>query len=126
MDRRRRAPDEKGVPRPRVFLKLHPRLAPIKAAVLPLVNRDAMPDVGKRIYRDLKPHFPAFFHVKGSIGKRYRIQDEAGTPVCITVDGQTLEDQTVTFRDRDTLRQWRVNIDDCVEELRRCLKGTGP
>ena len=75
-----------------------------------------MPDVAKRIYRNLKPHHPTFFDLKGSIGKRYRRQDEAGTPVCITVDGQTLDDQTVTFRDRDTLRQWRVKVDDCVED----------
>ena len=115
-------PDEKGVERPRVYLKLHPRLAPIKAAVLPLVNRDGMPDVAKRIYRDLKRRHHAFFDLKGSIGKRYRRQDEAGTPVCITVDGQTLEDQTVTFRERDTLRQWRVKVDNCVDELERCLK----
>ena len=115
-------PDEKGRPRRRVFLRFHPRLAPIKAAVFPLVNRDGMPEIAERIYHELKPHFPVFFDAKGSIGRRYARQDEAGTPFCITVDSQTLEDQTVTIRDRDTLKQWRVNVSRCAEEIRERLK----
>ena len=114
-------PDENGKPRERVFLKLHPRLAPIKAAVFPLVNKDGMPEVAQRIYRELKARFNVFYDAKGSVGRRYARQDEAGTPYCITVDGQTLQDQTVTIRDRDTLRQWRVKADDCPEEIRSRL-----
>jgi glycyl-tRNA synthetase len=64
-----------------------------------------------------------FYDEKGAVGRRYRRQDEAGTPFCITVDSQTLTDQTVTFRNRDTLAQWRVKADDCASELERLLKG---
>jgi glycyl-tRNA synthetase len=114
-------PDEHGNPRDRVFLRLHPRLAPIKAAVFPLVRKDGMPEAAQRIYRSLKPHFNVFYDEKGAVGRRYARQDEVGTPYCITVDGQTALDGTVTFRDRDTLRQWRVRADDCLGELRRLL-----
>jgi glycyl-tRNA synthetase len=110
-------PDDKGNPRERVYLKLHPRLAPVKAAVFPLVKKDGMPEVAEKIYRDLKKQFNVFYDEKGAVGRRYARQDEVGTPYCITVDGQTLQDQTVTFRDRDTLRQWRVNVADCLSEL---------
>ncbi len=115
-------PDENGKPRERVFLKLHPRLAPIKAAVFPLVNKDGMPEVAERIYRDLKKSFVSFYDAKGAVGRRYARQDEVGTPYCITVDGQTLTDQTVTIRERDTLRQWRVKADDCAAEIRGLLE----
>ncbi len=114
-------PDEKGEPRARVFLRLHARLAPVKAAVFPLVKRDGMPEIAEQIYRDLKPHVNVFYDEKGSIGRRYARQDEAGTPFCITVDSQTLADQTVTIRDRDTLRQWRVRADACVAEMQKAL-----
>jgi glycyl-tRNA synthetase len=112
------APDENGKLQKRVVMKLHPRIAPLKAAVFPLVKKDGMPEVAREIYRALKPHFPVFYDEKGAVGRRYRRQDEAGTPYCITVDGQTLTDQTVTIRDRDTLEQWRVKVDDCVDEIR--------
>ena len=81
-----------------------------------------MPEVAQEIYRRLKPHFNVFYDEKGAVGRRYRRQDEVGTPFCITVDGQTLTDGTVTIRDRDTLRQWRVKKDDCVEQVRAALK----
>jgi len=116
-------PDEKGVPTSRVYLKLHPRLAPIKAAVFPLVKKDGMPESAREIYAQLKPHFNVFYDEKGAVGRRYRRQDEIGTPFCITVDGQTLSDGTVTIRDRDTLRQWRVHKDECLDELRGRLGG---
>jgi glycyl-tRNA synthetase len=67
----------------------------------------------------MKGRFPAFYDEKGAVGRRYRRQDEAGTPYCVTVDGQTLTDQTVTVRDRDSLEQWRVKIDDVVEEIEK-------
>ncbi len=92
----------------RTVLKFHPRLAPIKAAVFPLVKRDGMPELAEKIYRDLKKTYNVFFDEKGAIGRRYRRQDEAGTPFGITVDSQTLTDGSVTIRDRDTCRQWRV------------------
>jgi len=111
------APDENGKLQTRVVLALHPRLAPIKCAVFPLVKKDGMPEIAQRIYRDLKKSFNVFYDEKGAVGRRYRRQDEAGTPYCITVDSQTLTDGTVTFRDRDTLEQWRVKADDSVGEL---------
>jgi len=110
-------PNDKGKMQTRVVMKLHPRIAPIKAAVFPLVKKDGMPEIARDIYRSLKKQFPAFYDEKGAVGRRYRRQDEAGTPYCITVDGQTLTDQTVTIRDRDTLEQWRVKIDEVVEEI---------
>jgi len=105
-------PDEKGVPQERVVLRLHPRIAPIKAAVFPLVKKDGQPELASEIYRTLKKRWNVFYDEKGSIGKRYRRQDESGTPYCITVDHQTTEDDTVTLRDRDTTEQTRVKIAD--------------
>lgn len=117
-------PDEKGVPTKRVVLRLHPRLAPIKVAVFPLVKKDGMPEIAQKIYAALKPHFNCFYDEKGAVGRRYRRQDEIGTPYCITVDSQTLQDDTVTVRDRDTLRQWRIKTDDCVEVISGLIRGT--
>jgi glycyl-tRNA synthetase len=105
----------------RVVLKLKPSLAPLKAAVFPLVNKDGMPEVSRRIYDDLRRHFNVFYDDGGSIGRRYRRQDEAGTPFCITIDGQTTQDQTVTVRDRDTLKQVRVASSGLVEYLKEKL-----
>ena len=103
-------------------MKLHPRLAPIKAAVFPLVRKDGMPEIAKKLYTSLKQHFNVFYDEKGAVGRRYRRQDEAGTPFCITVDGQTLADNTVTIRDRDSLEQWRVNVADVADELKDKIK----
>ena len=116
------APDESGKPTKRVVLKFHPRLAPIKAAVFPLVKKDGMPEVAREIYGTLKPHLTVFYDEKSAVGRRYRRQDEVGTPFCITVDGQTLRDGTVTIRDRDTLRQWRVKKEDCLHEIQQRLR----
>ena len=102
----------------RTVLHLDPKLAPIKAAILPLVNRDGMPDIALNIYHDLKKYMNVFFDQGGSIGRRYRRQDEAGTPYGITVDSQTLEDGTVTVRDRDTLAQIRISKDNVVQFLK--------
>jgi glycyl-tRNA synthetase len=115
-------PDGKGRPQPRVVIKLHPRLAPIKVAVLPLVKRDSMPEVARDIYRELKRHWNTFYDESGSIGRRYRRQDESGTPFCVTVDGQTLADQTVTLRDRDTTVQERIASRDLVAIIREKLE----
>jgi glycyl-tRNA synthetase len=118
-----KVPDEKGVPQERIVMRFHPRLAPIKAAVLPLVKRDGMPEIAQKLYRDLKQEFNVFYDEGGAVGRRYRRQDEVGTPWCITIDGQTLQDQTVTVRDRDTLKQWRVPLSGVAEELRERLRG---
>lgn len=95
----------------KVFMKFHPRLAPIKAAVFPLVNKNGMPEVADKLYRQLRKKYTVQTDAKQSIGKRYARMDEAGTPYCFTIDGDTLEDNTVTVRDRDTQSQERINID---------------
>ncbi len=110
-------PDEKGVLQERVVMKFHPRLAPIKAAILPLVNKDGMPEKAMKLFKELKPHLPIYFDDKGAIGRRYRRQDEIGTPFCITIDGQTNQDSTVTIRDRDSLEQIRIPIDRVHHEI---------
>ncbi|MBI4500727.1 MAG: glycine--tRNA ligase, partial [Gemmatimonadetes bacterium] len=105
----------------RVVLRLNPAIAPIKAGVFPLVNKDGMPEFATRIYDDLRRRLPVFYDDKGAIGRRYRRQDEAGTPFGVTVDGQTLQDQTVTVRDRDTLQQERIAADRLGEYLTQRL-----
>ena len=117
------APDENGKMEKRTVLKLHPRLAPIKAAVFPLVKKEGMPEVAQEIYRSLKRHLNVAYDAGGAVGRRYRRQDEIGTPFCITVDGQTLTDKTVTLRDRDSLKQERVPIAEVVTEVRRRVTG---
>ncbi len=92
-------------------MKFTPRMAPIKAAVFPLVNKDGMPEVAEKLYRELRRKHTVQMDVKQSIGKRYARMDEAGTPFCFTIDGQTLSDQTVTVRDRDTAEQTRIALD---------------
>ncbi len=105
----------------RVVLGLHPSVAPIKAGVFPLVKKDGMPELAHRIYDDLRSRIPIFYDDGGSIGRRYRRQDEAGTPFGVTVDGQSLEDQTVTVRDRDSLKQERVAAERLGSYLREKL-----
>ena len=103
----------------RVVLRLHPRVAPIKAAIFPLVKRDGMPERAREIEELLRPHFNVFYDEAGAIGRRYRRQDEAGTPFGLTVDSQTKEDDTVTLRERDSMEQVRVRIVDLVSEIKR-------
>jgi len=106
----------------RVVLRLHPALAPIKVAIFPLVNRDGMPEIAENIFHDLKQHFAAFYDDSGSIGRRYRRQDEAGTPYAITIDSQTLTDGTVTLRERDSLEQIRLPKERLTQELKSRLE----
>ncbi len=94
------------------FLRLHPRLAPIKVAVFPLVNKAGMPELARTVFESLRRRVRTFYDDGGAIGRRYRRQDEAGTPYCVTVDGQSLEDNTVTVRYRDSREQPRVAIPD--------------
>jgi glycyl-tRNA synthetase len=107
----------------RVVMRFHPALAPLKAAVFPLVNKDGMPELARRIYDGVRRHFNVFYDDGGSIGRRYRRQDEAGTPYGITIDGQSTQDQTVTVRDRDTLLQDRIAADQLVEYLKKKIGG---
>jgi glycyl-tRNA synthetase len=97
-------------PDSRAVLKLPPRLAPIKLAVLPLTKKDGLPEVAERIISDCRPHFRCFYEEKDSIGKRYRRMDALGTPFCVTVDHQTLQDDTVTVRYRDSMEQERIPL----------------
>ena len=110
--------EEKVKNEQRVVLKLNPKVAPITLAVFPLVNRDGMPEIAEKIMDDLKGDFAAFFDAGGSIGRRYRRQDEAGTPYGVTVDSDTLSDQTVTVRERDSMAQERVSIDQLSSYFR--------
>jgi len=103
--------------RQRTVLRLHPKLAPVKVAVLPLVSREGMPERAREIFGSIRHRIPAEFDEGGSIGKRYRRQDEIGTPWGVTVDGQTLEDGTVTLRDRDSLEQVRVAAEELGDLL---------
>ncbi len=101
----------------RVVLRFHPSVAPIKLAVLPLVNRDGMPEKARKLYDDVKTKFPCFYDAGGSIGRRYRRQDEAGTPFAATVDSQTMDDGTVTIRHRDSMKQERVTMERVAEMI---------
>ena len=116
------APDENGKPQERTVLRLHPRLAPYKAAIFPLVKKDGMPELAQALYRELKTQFNVFYDDGGAVGRRYRRQDEIGTPYCLTIDGQTVQDRTVTLRDRDTLQQRRLPLDQVAAELHGLLR----
>ena len=94
----------------RTVLRLPPVLAPIKAAVLPLIKRDGLPEIARKITEELKWDFNVIYDEKDAVGRRYRRQDAVGTPFCITVDHDTLKDNTVTIRYRDTMQQQRVEI----------------
>ncbi len=112
------APTADGKTEMRVVMRFHPKLAPTKAAIFPLVNRDGMPELAKKIEADLRPHFRVFYDDSGAVGRRYRRQDEVGTPFCITVDSQTLTDQSVTVRERDSMKQERVAAGQLLSYLR--------
>jgi len=105
----------------RTVMKFHPRIAPIKAVICPLVKKDGLPEKAKNIVDILRPHFNVLFDQQGSIGKRYYRQDEAGTPFGITVDHQTMDDDTVTLRHRDTQKQDRMAIDDILKTIQSSL-----
>jgi glycyl-tRNA synthetase len=107
----------------RTVLKLHPRLAPTKAAVFPLSKKEPVSTIAKELYDDLKGEYRLAYDDSGSIGRRYRRQDEAGTPFCVTVDFDTIEDKQVTIRDRDTLRQERIPIAAVRDRLKALISG---
>jgi glycyl-tRNA synthetase len=101
----------------RVVLHFSPKIAPIKTAIFPLVKRDGMPETAKKIEEMLRPYFQVFYDEGAAVGRRYRRQDEIGTPFCITVDSQTAEDETVTVRDRDSMQQVRIKINGLNDYL---------
>ena len=110
----------------RAVLRFHPRLAPIKAAVFPLLRKDGQPERALEVRDILGAHFPVQYDQAGSIGRRYRRQDEIGTPFGVTIDHQTMQDQTVTLRDRDTTEQVRLPIDRLVDEIQRRIEAPFP
>jgi glycyl-tRNA synthetase len=113
------APDENGAMQTRTVLKLHPRFAPIKVAIFPLVKKEGMPEIAIKIHEEIKAAgIASFYDEKGAVGRRYRRQDEVGTPFCVTIDGQTKEDNTVTVRERDSLQQHRIPADKVLEFVR--------
>ena len=107
----------------RTVLKLHPRIAPIKAAVFPLSKKEPVSTVARELYDDLKGDYRIAYDDSGSIGRRYRRQDEAGTPFCVTVDFDTMDDEQVTIRDRDTMKQERIPLKAVRERLQNLISG---
>jgi glycyl-tRNA synthetase len=104
-------------------LRLSPKIAPIKAAVFPLVKKNGMPEFAEKVYKELGRYFKVFYDVSGAVGRRYARMDEAGTPFCITVDGQTLEDETMTVRDRDSMEQKRMKTPEVIDFLTEKVRG---
>ena len=125
--REEEAPTADGKTEKRVFLKLHPSVAPIKVAVLPLSRNEKLGPISREVHKRLRPHFMTQFDDAQSIGRRYRRQDEIGTPLCVTIDFETLEDNAVTIRERDSMQQTRVSIEELAgvlqEKLRRVEGG---
>ena len=105
----------------KMYMRFEPRFAPVKCGIFPLVNKDGMPEIAEKLYLDLRKHFTCEYDAKQTVGKRYARMDEIGTPFCVTVDGQTREDQTVTVRERDTMKQERVGLDRVLGYLRERL-----
>ncbi len=113
---------EDGSEDSRVVLKIPAKLAPMKVAILPLLKKDGLPEIAKKIFDDCKPHFHCFYEEKDAIGKRYRRMDAIGTPFCITVDHQTKEDNTITIRFRDDMKQERIKIDELKGVILKALQ----
>ena len=105
----------------RIVMKFDPKIAPIKAVICPLVKKDGLPEMAREIMDILSPHFKVIYDQQGSIGKRYYRQDEAGTPFGITVDHKSLEENTITMRDRDSMKQERISIDQLLETIRKVI-----
>lgn len=107
----------------RTVLKIHPILAPIKIGVFPLVNREGMPEKAEKIFEELRKEFSCFYDDSGSIGRRYARQDEAGTPFCITIDGETIKKGIVTIRDRGSMKQISVKTENLADTIRKLMAG---
>ena len=105
----------------RALLKLPPQLAPVKLAILPLVKKDGLPEIARELMNTCKSQFRCFYEEKDAIGKRYRRQDAIGTPFCVTIDHQTKEDNTVTIRFRDDMKQERVHLTAVAEMVKKVI-----
>ena len=114
--------DSKGKPDVRTVMRFHPNIAPITVAVFPLVKKDGLAELAREIEVDLRDDFATFYDQSGAIGRRYRRQDEIGTPFCVTVDYDTKEDRTVTLRMRDSMEQVRIGIDELVPTIKKMIK----
>jgi glycyl-tRNA synthetase len=112
---------EDGKEESRTVLEFHPKLAPVKAAIFPLTSKDGLPEFAEPLYKQLQKEYKVQWDVSGSIGKRYRRQDEIGTPFCITIDNESLADQAVTIRNRDSMEQERIPIDSVRRFLQDAL-----
>jgi glycyl-tRNA synthetase len=110
----------------RTLLSLHPAIAPIKVAILPLVKKDGMPEVAAAIQEELSREYNTFYDEKGAIGRRYRRMDEVGTPYCVTIDGETMENGTVTVRERDSMDQVRIDKSALAAHLSDRLRAWTP
>lgn len=106
----------------RVVLRFSPKLAPMKLAVLPLIKKDGLPELARKIMDDCKGSFRCFYEEKDTIGKRYRRMDAIGTPFCVTVDHQTKEDNTVTIRYRDNMQQERIALDNVKDIVLKAIQ----
>jgi glycyl-tRNA synthetase len=107
----------------RVFLRLSPKIAPIKVAIFPLVKKGGMPEYAEKVCAEVKKQFKVFYDVSGAIGRRYARMDEAGCPFGVTIDGQTIEDDTMTVRDRDTMEQKRMTTAELIDFLNKRIYG---
>lgn len=116
--------NEDGKDEERIVLGFKPHIAPVTIAILPLMKKDGLSEIGMDLYSELSGDFSVQFDTSGSIGKRYRRQDEIGTPWCITIDYQTKEDNSVTIRERDSLKQFRINKDEIESYIRNAMKDT--
>ena len=117
--------DAKGNDTTRVVMKLHPKLAPFKVAVLPLIKKDGLPEIARSLVNSfMKAGINARYDEQHAIGKRYRRHDEVGTPYCLTIDGKTKDDNCITIRYRDTMKQERIPIDQAIEFIKEKLNQT--
>jgi glycyl-tRNA synthetase len=114
-------PKEDGTTDSRVVMHIPPKIAPVKLAILPLLKKDGLPEIARKLMDECKPHFRCFYEEKDAIGKRYRRQDAIGTPFCVTIDHQTKEDGTVTIRERDSMQQRRIALSEVKEEVLKFL-----
>jgi glycyl-tRNA synthetase len=112
---------EDGSDDSRIVMRIPQKIAPIKLAVLPLLKKDGLPELARKLFNECKPFFRCFYEEKDTIGKRYRRQDAIGTPFCATIDHQTKEDGTVTIRHRDTMQQERIHMAEIALKIQKQL-----
>ena len=106
----------------RTVLRFHPKIAPVTVAIFPLVKKEGMPEKATEVEQRLRRHFRTAIEINQSIGRRYRRQDEIGTPFCVTIDGETMENDTVTLRERDSMEQYRVSLESLQEKINEAME----